>query len=122
MKKVLIVDDAIFMRNTLKLILEKYDYQVVGMAEDGEEAIDMFKELKPDIITMDITMPRKSGLEALREIRSLSDSVKIVMVTAMGQETMVRDAIVNGASNFVVKPFREQKIIEVLSRLWFTNT
>lgn len=117
MKKVLIVDDAIFMRNTLKLILEKYDYQVVGMAEDGEEAIDMFKELKPDIITMDITMPRKSGLEALREIRSLSDSVKIVMVTAMGQETMVRDAIVNGASNFVVKPFREQKIIEVLSRL-----
>lgn len=117
MKKVLIVDDAIFMRNTLKLILEKYDYQVVGMAEDGEEAIHMFKELEPDIITMDITMPRKSGLEALREIRSLSDSVKIVMVTAMGQETMVRDAIVNGASNFVVKPFREQKIIEVLSRL-----
>lgn len=117
MKKVLIVDDAIFMRNTLKLILEKYDYQVVGMAEDGEEAINLFKELEPDIITMDITMPRKSGLEALREIRSLSDSVKIVMVTAMGQETMVRDAIVNGASNFVVKPFREQKIIEVLSRL-----
>lgn len=117
MKKVLIVDDAIFMRNTLKLILEKYDYQVVGMAEDGEEAINMFKSLNPDIITMDITMPRKSGLEALREIRGLSDTVKIVMVTAMGQETMVRDAIVNGASNFVVKPFREQKIIEVLSRL-----
>ena len=117
MKKVLIVDDAIFMRNTLKLMLEKNNFSIVGMAEDGEDAITKFVELKPEIITLDITMPRKSGLEALKEIRNLDKNVKIVMITAMGQESMVKEAIISGANNFIVKPFKEQKIIEVLNRL-----
>lgn len=117
MKRVLIVDDAMFMRQTLKTMLEKNDYEIVGMAEDGAEAIAMFKELSPDIITMDITMPRMSGLEALGEIKGIDSNVKIVMITAMGQETMVREAIVSGASNFIVKPFKEKKIIDVLDRL-----
>lgn len=117
MKKVLIVDDAIFMRHTLKTMLENNDYEIVGMAEDGLEAITMFKALNPDIITMDITMPKMSGLEALGEIKNINPNAKIVMITAMGQETMVREAIVAGASNFIVKPFKEEKVVDVLSRL-----
>lgn len=117
MKKVLIVDDAMFMRHTLKTILEKNDYEIVGMAEDGAEAVVKCKELKPDIITLDITMPKMSGLEALGEIKSFNENVKIVMITAMGQESMVREAIISGASNFVVKPFKEKKVLDVLERL-----
>ncbi len=117
MKKVLIADDAMFMRQTIKNILEKNDYEIVGMAEDGAEAVDMCKKLNPDIITLDITMPKMSGLEALTQIRSFNSDVKIIMITAMGQETMVREAIVSGASNFVVKPFKEKKILDVLERL-----
>lgn len=117
MKRVLIVDDAMFMRHTLKTMLERNNYEIIGMAEDGAEAITMCKKLNPDIITLDITMPKKSGLEALGEIKQFNDEVKIVMITAMGQEPMVKEAIVSGASNFVVKPFKEKKIIDVLDRL-----
>lgn len=116
MKKILIVDDAVFMRNTLKMMLERNDFDIVGQAADGEEAIDQFIKLKPDIVTMDITMPKMSGLEALVRIKQLDPNAKIIMITAMGNEAMVKEAILNGAVNFIVKPFQEDKVVEVLRR------
>lgn len=116
MKKVLIVDDAVFMRNTLKMMLERNEFQVVGQAEDGEEAIAQFIRLKPDVVTMDITMPKMSGLEALIKIKEIDPNAKIVMITAMGNEAMVKEAILNGAVNFIVKPFQEDKVVQVLKR------
>ncbi len=116
MKKVLIVDDAVFMRNTLKMMLERNEFEVIGQAENGEEAIDQFIKLKPDVVTMDITMPKMSGLEALIKIKQMDPNAKIVMITAMGNESMVKEAILNGAVNFIVKPFQEDKVVEVLKR------
>lgn len=116
MKKVLIVDDAVFMRNTLKMMLERNEFEVIGQAEDGEEAIAQFIRLKPDVVTMDITMPKMSGLEALIKIKEMDPNAKIVMITAMGNEAMVKEAILNGAVNFIVKPFQEDKVVQVLKR------
>ena len=116
MKKILIVDDAVFMRNTLKMMLERNDFEVVGQAEDGEDAINQFIKLKPDLVTMDITMPKMSGLEALVKIKQVDPNAKIIMITAMGNESMVKEAILNGAVNFIVKPFQEDKVVEVLRR------
>lgn len=116
MKKILIVDDAVFMRNTLKMMLERNAFEVVGQAEDGEDAITQFIKLKPDVVTMDITMPKMSGLEALIKIKAMDPNAKIVMITAMGNESMVKEAILNGAVNFIVKPFQEDKVVEVLKR------
>lgn len=117
MKSVLIVDDAVFMRNTLKMMLERNDFQVVGQAEDGEEAVSEYLKLQPDIVTMDITMPKMSGLDALIKIKEANPAAKVVMITAMGNEIMVKEAILNGAVNFIVKPFQESKVVEVLKRL-----
>lgn len=115
--KVLIVDDAMFMRNSLKMILERNNYEVVGMAGNGIEAISQYKSLRPDVVTMDITMPEMDGLEALRAIREFDKDAKIVMISAMGNETHVRDSIISGAKNFIVKPFHEDKVIAVMSKL-----
>lgn len=117
MKRVLIVDDAVFMRNTLKMMLERNSFEVVGQAEDGVQAIEEYIRLQPDIVTMDITMPKMSGIDALLKIKATDPSAKVVMITAMGNEIMVREAIVSGAVNFIVKPFQEDKVIEVLKRL-----
>lgn len=117
MKKILIVDDAVFMRNTLRMMLERNDFEVVGQAEDGIEAVSEFLRLKPDIVTMDITMPKMSGIEALIKIKESDPKAKVVMITAMGNESMVKEAIISGAVNFIVKPFQEDKIVEVLKRL-----
>ncbi len=117
MKTVLIVDDAMFMRNTLKLMLERNNFEVIGQAEDGVEAVKEYERLQPDIVTMDITMPKMTGIEALIKIRETSPNAKIVMITAMGNETMVKEAILSGATNFIVKPFQENKIVEVLSKI-----
>ena len=117
MKRVLIVDDAVFMRNTLKMMLERNDFQVVGQAEDGQEAVTEYIKLQPDIVTMDITMPKMSGLDALIKIKEANPAAKVVMITAMGNETMVKEAILSGAVNFIVKPFQEEKVVEVLKRL-----
>ena len=116
MKRVLIVDDAVFMRNTLKMMLERNDFEVIGQAEDGEDAVQQFIKLKPDVVTMDITMPKMSGIEALIKIKQTDPNAKIVMITAMGNESMVKEAILNGAINFIVKPFQEDKVVEVLRR------
>lgn len=117
MKRVLIVDDAVFMRNTLRMMLERNDFEVVGQAEDGIEAVSEYIRLQPDIVTMDITMPKMSGLDALIKIKEANPSAKVVMITAMGNEIMVKEAIMSGAVNFIVKPFQEDKVVEVLKRL-----
>jgi two-component system chemotaxis response regulator CheY len=117
MAKVLIVDDAAFMRISIKNMLTKNGYEVVGEAENGLIGIEMYKELQPDIVTMDITMPEMSGLDALKEIQKLDPQAKVVMVSAMGQEAMVREAIVSGAKGFIVKPFKEEGIIAAIKKL-----
>jgi two-component system chemotaxis response regulator CheY len=117
MAKVLIVDDAAFMRISIKNMLTKNGYDVVGEAENGAIGVELYKELHPDIVTMDITMPEMSGLDALKEITKTDPSAKIVMVSAMGQEAMVREAIVSGAKGFIVKPFKEDGIIAALKKL-----
>jgi len=117
MATVLIVDDAAFMRISIKNMLTKNGYEVIGEAENGQIGVDMYKDLKPDIVTMDITMPEMSGLEALKEITKHDSQAKVVMVSAMGQEAMVREAIVSGAKGFIVKPFKEDGIIAALKKL-----
>ena len=117
MKRVLIADDATFMRTTLRLMLESNGFEVVGEAGDGIEAIKKYKALSPDIVTMDITMPNLTGTEALKEIKKYDPNAKVVMISAMGQESMVREAIINGAKTFVVKPFTEQRVIQILTQL-----
>ncbi len=117
MKKVLIIDDALFMRTSLKMMLEKNGFQVVGEAENGVVGIKKFQELKPDIVTMDITMPEMDGLQALQEIKKIDPEANIVVVSAMGQQACVVDAITHGAKTFIVKPFQEEHIIKTLSNL-----
>ncbi|MDF2908033.1 MAG: chemotaxis protein CheY [Herbinix sp.] len=117
MKKVLIVDDAAFMRMAIKNILVKHDFEVVDEAENGLVGLNRYKELKPDLVTMDITMPEMTGLEALKEIMAFDPGAKIVMVSAMGQEQMVMEAISNGAKSFIVKPFKEDHVIQTLNKI-----
>ena len=117
MKKVLIADDATFMRMSIRQMLEGNGFEVVGEAKDGIEAISLYKQLTPDIVTMDITMPNLTGIEALKGIRKFDPNATVVMITAMGQESMVRDAVISGAKSFIVKPFKEEHLIKVLSRL-----
>lgn len=116
-KKVLIVDDAAFMRIKLKDILEKNNYEVVGEAENGIEAIEKYKELSPNIVTMDITMPEMDGVEALKEIKAFDPNAKILMCSAMGQQSMVMDAIRAGAVDFIVKPFDTERVIHALDKV-----
>ncbi|WHH57612.1 response regulator [Petroclostridium sp. X23] len=117
MKKVLIVDDAAFMRLSLKTILEKNGYEIVGEAGNGNAAVIKYKEYRPDIVTMDITMPEMDGIEALKAIRQHDPKAKIVMITTMGQETRVMEAVISGAKSFIVKPFKEQHVIQTLQKL-----
>jgi len=117
LKRVLIVDDAAFMRMSLKTLLERNGFQVVGEAENGVVAVRKYKELKPDIVTMDITMPEMDGVQALKEIRQLDSASKVVMITALGQESYVREAVMLGAKGFIVKPFTEDYVINTLSKL-----
>ena len=100
MKKVLIVDDAAFMRQSIRLILERNGYEVVGEAANGIEGVRKYKELMPDIVTLDITMPEMSGIDALKVICEFDPNAKVVMVSAMGQEILVKEAILNGAKSF----------------------
>lgn len=117
MARVLITDDAAFMRMQLKDIVTKLGHEVVGEAENGLVAIEKAKELKPDLITMDITMPEMNGVDATAEIKRIFPDAKIIMCSAMGQQGMVVDAIKAGASDFVVKPFNAERISESISRV-----
>ncbi len=114
--KVLIVDDAAFMRMMIKEILTKNGFTVVGEASDGAQAVEKYKELGPDLVTMDITMPEMDGITALKEIRKADPSARIIMCSAMGQQAMVIDAIQAGAKDFIVKPFQADRVIEAIKK------
>jgi two-component system chemotaxis response regulator CheY len=116
-KKVLIVDDAAFMRLVLKSMLEKNGFTVVGEAENGRAAIKQYEELKPDIVTMDITMPEKDGVQALKEIKAFDPNARVIMVSAMGQEGFIKESILLGAKYFIVKPFREEHVIMIMNKI-----
>jgi len=117
MKTVLIVDDAAFMRVSIKNMLTKNGFDVIGEAENGKIAIQKYQELSPDIVTMDITMPEMDGLASLKKILEVDSSANVVMVSAMGQEGMVREAVQSGAKGFIVKPFKEDVILSALGNL-----
>lgn len=114
--RVLVVDDAAFMRMMIKDILKKGGYEVVGEAEDGLKSIEKYKELKPDLVTMDITMPEMDGITAVREIKKIDANALIIMCSAMGQQAMVIDAIQAGAKDFVVKPFQPDRVLEAVRK------
>lgn len=115
-KRIMIVDDAAFMRMILKDILTKNGYEVCGEAANGKEAVQKFNELKPDLITMDITMPEMDGISALKAIKAIDKSAKVIMCSAMGQQAMVIESIQSGATNFIVKPFQAESVINVISK------
>jgi two-component system chemotaxis response regulator CheY len=115
--KVLVVDDAAFMRMMVKDILRKGGYEVIGEAEDGARAIEKYKELSPDLVTMDITMPDMDGIKAVKEIRKIDPRARIIMCSAMGQQAMVIDAIQAGAKDFVVKPFQPDRVLEAVRKV-----
>lgn len=114
--RVLIVDDAAFMRMMIKEILTKNGYNVVGEASDGAQAVEKYKELTPDLVTMDITMPEMDGITALKEIKKINAAAKVIMCSAMGQQAMVIDAIQAGAKDFIVKPFQADRVIEAIKK------
>lgn len=114
--RILIVDDAAFMRMMIRDILTKNGYDVCGEANDGAQAIERFKELRPDLITMDITMPEMDGINALKEIKKIDPNAKVIMCSAMGQQAMVIDAIQAGAKDFIVKPFQPDRVIEAIKK------
>lgn len=116
-KRVLVVDDAIFMRNMIKDIFTSGGFEVVGEASNGLEAVDRFQELAPDLVTMDIVMPFKSGIEATREIVKLKPGATIIMCSALGQESLVMEAIEAGASDFIVKPFKAEDVLQVVKKV-----
>lgn len=113
---ILVVDDALFMRMLLKEILKKNGYNVVGEAENGVTAVTKYEELKPDLVTMDITMPEMDGLSALKEIRKMDSQAKIIMCSAIGQQAIVINAIQAGAQDFIVKPFEPTRVMEAVQK------
>lgn len=115
-KRILIVDDAAFMRMMIKDILVKNGFEVVGEAADGAQAVDKYAELKPDLVTMDITMPEMDGIQALKAIKETDPAATIIMCSAMGQQAMVIDAISAGAKDFIVKPFQADRVIEAIEK------
>lgn len=115
--RVLVVDDAAFMRMMIKDILKKGGFEVVGEAEDGIKAVEKYKELKPDLVTMDITMPEMDGITAVKEIKKINSNAVIIMCSAMGQQAMVIDAIQAGAKDFVVKPFQPDRVLEAIRKV-----
>ncbi|TCS82949.1 response regulator [Tepidibacillus fermentans] len=115
-KRILVVDDAAFMRMMIKEILTKNGFEVIGEASDGIQAVEKYKELRPDLVTLDITMPEMDGITALKEIKKIDPNVKVIMCSAMGQQAMVIDAIQAGAKDFIVKPFQADRVIEAITK------
>jgi len=118
-KTVLIVDDVDFVRSTLANILNAAKYQIVGEAKDGISAIELYAKLKPDIVTMDVVMPRMSGIEATKRITKMDQDAKIVIISAMEQEHLVMEAINAGARDYVLKPFKAKDILMTLEHLLY---
>ena len=122
LKSVLIVDDSLMMRKKLHSYIEDLNYNIVGIASDGGEAIRLSKELKPDIITMDVTMPNVDGITAVKEIKKDNPDVKIVMITSHGQEDIILRSLEAGAAAYLIKPIEKEKLGEVLNGLIFKNS
>ena len=116
-KRILVVDDAAFMRMMIKDVLTKNGFEIVGEAENGKVAIEKFKELSPDLVIMDITMPEVNGIEALKSIRAHNPSAKVIMCSAMGQQAMVIEAIQAGAKDFIVKPFQPDRVCDAVRKV-----
>ncbi|MCT4606732.1 MAG: response regulator [Marinisporobacter sp.] len=116
-KGILVVDDAAFMRMMIKDVLTKYGFDVLGEAENGAKAIEKYKELNPDLVIMDITMPEVDGIQAVKEIKKVNPNAKIVMCSAMGQQAMVIEAIQAGAGDFIVKPFQADRVVEAVKKV-----
>ena len=116
-KKVLVVDDAAFMRMMIRDILSKNGYEIVGEAENGARAVEKYKELIPDLVIMDITMPEVDGIQAVKEIRKINLESKIIMCSAMGQQAMVIESIQAGAKDFIVKPFQAERVVEAVKKV-----
>ena len=115
--RVLIADDALFMREMIKEIIQQGGYEVVGEAANGSEAVSKHRQLKPDITTMDIVMPIKSGIQAVQDIRKECAEARIVIISALGQDSLVIEALEAGAKDFIVKPFKAEKVLEVLKKV-----
>ena len=116
--KVLVVDDSVTMRRTVRVALEKLGHKVICEASNGTEAIKKFKRFKPDLVTMDIAMPNMNGLVAVRELKKIDDDAKIIMVTSMGDEIKVMDAIVAGAKGYILKPISQEPLLNALSKIF----
>lgn len=114
---ILIVDDAAFMRMMIKDILTKNGYDVVGEAENGMKAVEKYKEVSPELVIMDITMPEMDGIQAVKAIKEIDGAAKIIMCSAMGQQAMVIEAIQSGAKDFIVKPFQADRILEAVKKI-----
>ncbi len=116
MAKILIVDDAAFMRLTIRQMIEPEGHEVVGEAGTGVEAVEKYPLCKPDIVLLDITMPEMNGIEALKRIKVLDENAKIIICSAVGQQLMVAEAIKEGASNFIVKPFKKETLVAAIDK------
>ncbi len=116
MKSILIVDDAAFMRLMLKDILSQNGYAVVAEAADGQEAVDLYRKFKVDLVTMDITMPTMDGITAIKEIKAHDPEARIIVCSAMGQQAMVLEAIQSGARDFIVKPFQADRVLDAVKK------
>ena len=117
MAKIMLVDDAAFMRMMIKDILTKNGYEVAGEAENGAKAVEKYNELKPDLVLMDITMPEMDGIQALKKIKEVDGGALVIMCSAMGQQAMVIESIQSGAKDFIVKPFQADRVIEAVKKV-----
>jgi two-component system chemotaxis response regulator CheY len=115
--RVMVVDDALFMRNILKDIFVRYGFEVVAEADNGEAVLQLYLDTRPDLVTMDIVMPKKSGIEALQDIMAADPEAHVIMVSALGQDSLVIEAVEAGARDFIVKPFKEDKVLETVRRV-----
>lgn len=117
MKTIMIVDDSLMMRINLKKMIERAGYQVIAEAANGQEAVEKYERYRPDLVTMDITMPVLDGITALKEIREIDQGALIVMISALGQELKIMEAVRSGARHFIVKPFHESDVVRVLGEI-----
>ncbi len=117
MRKVLIADDASFMRQMIREIIEPEGWEVVGEASDGVEVVEKFKKLRPDVVMMDIVMPKRSGIDAVKAIKAEDASARVVMCSALGQEALVTEAMQAGARDFIVKPFKPDAVLATLAKV-----
>ena len=117
MPTVLVVDDALFMRVTIANMVESWGYEVIGQAANGKEAIQLYEQYQPDVVTMDVTMPKMTGIEAVQKIVNQFPKANIIMITALGQQKKIKAAIEAGAKDFITKPFQPEHIKDVLSKV-----